>query len=46
MLKTSKKCNNDTESYSTTGVPKMFPTGLGKQLLKGSTLKVTSLSKL
>jgi hypothetical protein len=21
-----KKCNSSTESYSTTGVPKMFPT--------------------
>jgi hypothetical protein len=26
MLKTSKKCDNSTEKYSTTGVPKIFPT--------------------
>jgi hypothetical protein len=26
MLKTSKKYDNGTESYSTAGVPKMFPT--------------------
>jgi hypothetical protein len=25
-MKISKKCDNGTESYSTTGVPKMFPT--------------------
>jgi hypothetical protein len=25
-LKTSKKCDDGTERYSTTGVPKMFPT--------------------
>jgi len=25
-LKTSKKCDNGTESYFTTGVPKRFPT--------------------
>jgi hypothetical protein len=25
ILKTSKKCDNSTESYSTTRVPKMFP---------------------
>jgi hypothetical protein len=24
-LKTSKKCDGSTESYSTTGVPKIFP---------------------
>jgi hypothetical protein len=26
IMKTFKKCNDDTESYSTTQVPKMFPT--------------------
>jgi len=26
-LKTSKNCDNGTESHSTTGIPKMFPTG-------------------
>jgi hypothetical protein len=47
-----KKCDDDTESCSTTGVPEMFPTvagsiiGLSAQLLKGGTLKVTPLSKL
>jgi hypothetical protein len=26
ILKTSEKCDDGIESYSTTGVPKMFPT--------------------
>jgi hypothetical protein len=25
-MKSSKNCDDDNESYSTTGVPKMFPT--------------------
>jgi hypothetical protein len=47
-----KKCDNGTESYYKTGVPKMFPTvagsivGLSALLLKGSTCKVICLSML
>jgi hypothetical protein len=49
-MKTSKKCDDDTESNFTVGVPKMFPTvartaGLSAELLKGSTSKVTPLNK-
>jgi hypothetical protein len=29
IKKKKKKCDNGTESYSTTGVPKMFPTVAG-----------------
>jgi hypothetical protein len=52
IMKTSKNCDDTTESYSTTGVPKMFPTvacsivGLSAQLLKGSISKMNPLSKL
>jgi hypothetical protein len=44
-------CDDATESYST-AVPKMFPTaagsiiGISAYLIKGSTWKVTPLSKL
>jgi hypothetical protein len=46
-----EKCDSSTENYPTTGVPNMFndsssTVGLNAQLLKGSTLKVTLLSKL
>jgi hypothetical protein len=44
-----KKCDDDTESYSTTGVAKILPrveVSLDKVLKEGSTCKVTPLSKL
>jgi hypothetical protein len=43
-----QKCDDGTESYSTTGVPKIFPTVAGSivGLFKGSASKLTPLSKL
>jgi hypothetical protein len=41
-----RKCDDGTESYSTAGVPKMFPEVAASMVLKGSTSKVISVSKL